>query len=80
MASLLGLNDPKFDGLVTAYCQQFGIGSRVASFLVLENEADYKRFNLEDERGKTLADDLGKFLDVTWKNPPGMNLEAEGRG
>src|SRR5204863_2763520 len=52
VASLLALNDPKLDSLVTAYCQQFGIASRVASFLVLENAADYKRLNLEDERGK----------------------------
>ncbi len=52
--------------LVTAYCQQFGIVSRVASFLVLENEADYKRFNLEEERGKTLAGDLGVFLADMW--------------
>ena len=37
VASLLALNDPKLDELVTAYCQQFGIASRVASFLVLEN-------------------------------------------
>jgi hypothetical protein len=67
IASLLALNDPKLDGLVTAYCQQFSIGSRVASFLVLENEADYKRFNLEDERGKTHAGDLGTFLDNAWR-------------
>src|SRR5262249_1810956 len=67
VASLLGLHNPKLDGLVTAYCQQFGIGSRVASFLVLENEADYKRFNLEEERGKTLAGDLGKYLDSAWQ-------------
>jgi hypothetical protein len=66
VASLLALNDPKLDGLATAYCQQFGIGSRLASFLVLENDADYKRFNLEEERGKTLSGDLGKFLDDTW--------------
>jgi hypothetical protein len=68
VASLLALNDPKLDSLVTAYCQQFNIGSRVASFLVLENEADYKRFNLEAERGKTVAGDLGKFLDRMWKD------------
>jgi hypothetical protein len=67
VASLLSLNDPKLDGLVTAYCQQFSIGSRVASFLILENEADYKRFNLEEERGKTVAGDLGTFLEATWK-------------
>src|SRR4029077_1307324 len=67
VASLLALNDPKLDGLVTAYCQQFGIGSRVASFLVLENDSDYKRFNLEAERGKTVTGDLGKYLEDMWK-------------
>jgi hypothetical protein len=66
VASLLALHDSNFDALVTAYCQQFGIVSRVASFLVLENEADYKRFNLEEERGKTVAADLGDFLAETW--------------
>jgi hypothetical protein len=67
VASLLALNDPKLDLLATAYCQQFGIGSRVASFLVLENEADYKRLNLEEERGKTVNGDLARFLDDMWK-------------
>jgi tetratricopeptide (TPR) repeat protein len=67
VASLLALNDPKLDGLVTAYCQQFGIGSRVASFLVLENDNDYKRFNLEAERGKTVSGDLGKYLEDMWQ-------------
>jgi hypothetical protein len=66
VASLLALNDRKLEGLATAYCQQFGIGSRVASFLVLENENEYKRFNLEEERGKTLTGDLAKFLDEAW--------------
>jgi tetratricopeptide (TPR) repeat protein len=66
VASLLALNDPKLEGLATAYCQQFGICSRVASFLVLENENDYKRLNLEQERGRTLSGDLAKFLDESW--------------
>jgi hypothetical protein len=68
VASLLALNDPKLDPLVTACCQQFNVGSRVASFLVLENEADYKRFNLEDERGKKVAGDLAAFLDKMWES------------
>src|SRR5262249_4811992 len=68
VASLLALNDPAFDPLVTAYCQQFGIGSRVASFLVLENVNDYKRLNLEEERGKTFHGDLGAFPDGLWKH------------
>jgi hypothetical protein len=68
VASLLSANDPKLDALVTAYCQQFSIGSKVASFLVLENEKDYKRLNLEEERGKTVNGDLGSFLDGLWVN------------
>lgn len=67
VASLLALNDPKLDDLVTAYCQQFGIGSRVASFLVLENPNDYKRLNLETERGRSVpGGDVGRFLEETW--------------
>jgi hypothetical protein len=68
VASLLSANDPKLDELVTAYCQQFSIGSKVASFLVLENDKDYKRLNLEEERGKTVNGDLGSFLEGLWVN------------
>jgi tetratricopeptide (TPR) repeat protein len=68
VASLLALNEPRYDGLVTAYCQQFGIGSRVASFLVLENDNDYKRFNLQQERGQVVpGGDLGEFLAKAWQ-------------
>src|SRR5262249_43327019 len=68
VASLLALNDAKLDSLVTAYCQQFGIASRVASFLVLENANDYKRLDLEAERGKTVpGGDVAKFLDEAWR-------------
>ncbi|MBI1917522.1 MAG: hypothetical protein HYS12_22720 [Planctomycetes bacterium] len=66
VASLLALNDPGLDGLVTAYCQEFGIGSRVASFLVLENDDDYKRLNLQAERGKTVPGDLSAFIEKVW--------------
>jgi hypothetical protein len=66
VASLLSLNDSRLDGLVTAYCQQHGIASRVASFLVLENDRDYKRFNLDDERGRAVKGDLGAFLVLVW--------------
>jgi hypothetical protein len=67
VASLLALNEPKLEPLAVAYCQQFGIGSRVASFLVLENDADYKRLNLQEERGKTLPGDLGEELTKLWE-------------
>ncbi len=68
VGSLLALNDPKLDRLAAAYCQQFGIASRVASFLVLETEADYKRFDLDRERKEMVPDDLARFLEAAWKN------------
>jgi tetratricopeptide (TPR) repeat protein len=69
VASLQALNDPRLDSLIVALSQQFGIGGREASFLVLENAADYKRLNLEEERGKTVpGGDVGRFLDESWKN------------
>jgi tetratricopeptide (TPR) repeat protein len=68
VASLLALNDPQLDNLIIAYCQEFGIASRLASFLVLENEADYKRLDLQRERGNTLRDgDLGQFIETLWQ-------------
>jgi Ca-activated chloride channel homolog len=66
--SLLTFNDPRFDKLAVAYCQQYGIVSRAASYLVLENDADYKRLNLEEERGKTLTGDMGAFLAEMWQS------------
>ncbi len=65
VAALIALNDPELDGLVTAYCQQFAIASKLTSFLVLESEADYKRFKLDEEAGK-LKSDLGTYLSLAW--------------
>jgi hypothetical protein len=68
VSSLLALNDPKLDSLIVAHCQQFGIASRLASFLVLDNPADYKRLNLQEERGKTVpGGDLGPFIEGLWQ-------------
>ncbi|MBY0228541.1 MAG: hypothetical protein K2W96_04595, partial [Gemmataceae bacterium] len=66
VASLLSLNDPWTEGLVTAYCQQFGIASRAASFLVLENEAEYKRFGIEEERKERVGNDVGRYVEDAW--------------
>jgi Vault protein inter-alpha-trypsin domain len=81
VASLLSLNDPSLDGLVTAYCQQFGIGSQAASFLVLENDNDYKRLNLQDERGKAVSGDMRDYLENAWDRAarPASAREALGR-
>ena len=66
VASLLSLNDPWMQDLVTAYCQEFNIASRAASYLVLENDAEFKRLGIDDEKGKTIKNDLGKYLDDAW--------------
>jgi hypothetical protein len=67
VAGLLALGDPEVEPLAVAYCRQFGIASRVASFLVLENEADYKRLNLESDNAKAPAD-LAEMLESAWRN------------
>jgi von Willebrand factor type A domain len=67
VASLLSLNDPWTERLITAYCQEFNIASRTASFLVLENEADYKRFNLDEEKGNMFKGELAYYLADVWK-------------
>jgi hypothetical protein len=66
VASLLALNDPWVDDLVTAYCQEFNIASRSASFLVLEREEDYKRFSLDEQRLKIAKGDLQRWLEASW--------------
>jgi hypothetical protein len=66
VASLLALNDPWVEELVTAYCQEFNIGSRAASFLILESDADYKRFDITEEKGKTIKGDLGQWITDAW--------------
>jgi hypothetical protein len=67
VASLLALNDSRLEPLVTAYCQEFNIAGKTASFLVLENEAQYERFHLNKERRKTVPGDLARFLEKAWK-------------
>jgi tetratricopeptide (TPR) repeat protein len=79
VANLVALNEPNLDSLTVALCQQFGIASRLASFLVLENEEDYKRLNLQEERGKVLAGgtDLGQFIETLWRQLGGLASARE---
>jgi hypothetical protein len=75
VASLLSLNDPKLDRVITAYCQRYNIGSRVASFLVLERDSDYQQLNLETENREAIKGDLAGFLSKCWKTM-GQDLSA----
>jgi hypothetical protein len=51
---------------VTAYCQQFNIASRAGSFLVLENDSDYKRFDIDIQKTAATVKDVGEFLAQSW--------------
>jgi hypothetical protein len=76
VASLVALNNPELDELITAYCQHFSIGSKVASFLILETEEDYKAFDISDERSEIKVNNLARFLDLQWKDA-GRELTAK---
>ena len=46
---LLAREEERLDRTVVALSQAFGLANRVASFLVLESEEDWERFELKDE-------------------------------
>ncbi len=68
VASLVALNDPELNELIAAYCQHFSVGSKCASFLILETERDYKRFDISDELAEIDMKDVAAFLDLQWKD------------
>ncbi len=76
VASLVALNNPELEELITAYCQHFSIGSKVASFLILETEQDYKRFNISDELGEIKVEDIAGFLELQWLDA-GKEISSE---
>ena len=60
---LLDTRDPSVEPLAVAYAQCFRIGTPVTSFLVLERDSDYQRFQIDEERNTLRVPDLGAFLD-----------------
>ncbi|MEZ5988944.1 MAG: VIT domain-containing protein [Planctomycetota bacterium] len=63
VAQLLELHDPAVDDLAVAYAQQFGLATRETSFLVLETDADYERFDVATEAADCKVEDLARYLD-----------------
>ena len=62
IALLVDAHDSKLEKLTLALSQHFRVASAVASFLVLESEAAYAKYNIADE-SKALADaDLSALL------------------
>ncbi|MBL4848167.1 MAG: hypothetical protein JKY65_21840 [Planctomycetes bacterium] len=47
---LLALDDERLDRMVVAISQAFGLANKAASLLILEGEADWKRFDLKNEQ------------------------------
>jgi hypothetical protein len=69
------LNDPTVEDLIVAYCQRFGIGSKQASFLVLERDSDYKRFGIEETRSGAGIDELTTRTLASRKSKPAGESE-----
>ncbi len=67
VALLADAHDPKLEKLTLALSQHFRVASAAASFLVLESEAAYAKYNIVDE-SKALADaDLSALLGLADK-------------
>ena len=62
IALLVDAHDSKLDALTLALSQHFRVASAVASFLVLEDAAAYKKYGIADESGKLANLDLAALL------------------
>lgn len=56
------LDDPKLTNLIVAYSQHFRIPNKHCSFLVLETDAEYKQYGLEDWKKTEKVADVASFI------------------
>ena len=66
VAGLLAAGEPRLEATAVDLCRRFGIVSRVASFLVLENDADFAKHGIADAPPAIPDADLGELLEMVW--------------
>jgi len=64
---MLALQDPEVDDLAVAYAQHFNLATRETSFLVLETDADYERFDIRKEARQAQVEDIALYLHKAWR-------------
>ncbi len=64
---MLALQDPEVDDLAVAYAQHFNIATRETSFLVLETDADYERFEIGKEATQAQIEDIARYLHEAYR-------------
>ncbi|MCO4763986.1 MAG: hypothetical protein KC502_20900, partial [Myxococcales bacterium] len=62
VGQLLDSGDDKLEGLAMALSQHYRVLNRLASFLLLENEATWKQYKLADESKKFQGQPLAKII------------------
>ncbi|MBI5611125.1 MAG: hypothetical protein HY902_19790 [Deltaproteobacteria bacterium] len=67
VALLVDAHDPKLEKLTLALSQHFRVASAAASFLVLESEAAYAKYNIVDESNALANADLSALLGLADK-------------
>jgi hypothetical protein len=66
VAGLLASGEPRLEPTAVDLCRRFGIVSRVASFLVLENDADFAKHGIADAPPAMPEADIGELLEMVW--------------
>jgi tetratricopeptide (TPR) repeat protein len=62
IAQLSELDDPEITPLIVAYAQHYRIPNKHCSFLVLETDAEYKQYGLEEEQRTRKLKDVAQFI------------------
>lgn len=65
VSQLLSTHDAALDGIAMAISQRYRIGSRLGSFLILDNPADYTAYDLEDESAKFSGQTISGLVDAS---------------
>lgn len=67
ITQLLQSGDKKLEGLAMALSQHYRVSNRIASFLVLDNDATWKQYNLNQETAKFAGQSLAKLIALGLK-------------
>jgi hypothetical protein len=68
VTQLAATHDPNLEGVAMALSQHFGIASRVGSFLMLEDESQYQKYDVTDETAKFKGQSVKDIVEAALVN------------